>query len=487
MGPTSNETTTLRRQSCDRCHNQKVRCTRTDNRKTGACDRCLRKGVLCTYSSCLPKGRPSLGRTSEASPGPKSPSKAAAAAFWTPPESVAGTSKSQSVFPITFSDADRQHRDITPVSHVDADADADTDINMNAQGDASVFPGSTETFTDDWASWWPQDHIADNVLGSNPTWALNLDTELELHPPASLGFSEPFPRGQDRVKSGNAGYGDTGEEGIGRDINVAGNGSTRGGSSHRVLTADKSDVEPSIALSQLSTRLSQLLGSSRFFLAESLDTSRQSRNHDPALQVQLGIEAVFKSINTWLVHGSGNTNSCSSLDLGPTNAFDLPQHVFAASSHLLGILRHSGLYAGTTTTKSSSDASNHSSSVVHHLVLVCSTLLLNMYVAILIALQRSANALNSSPRPHASDPAEPNDDMDVASRGHLQLLSVAQLCSYFIKRQNQTLDLIISSSQGPQDNDCRQSASFDTVNALRAEVKQRMGRLQESLLYNPLT
>lgn len=49
------------RQSCDRCHSQKLRCTRasTDN-NTGACARCLTKHVKCIYSFSLPKGRPSV-------------------------------------------------------------------------------------------------------------------------------------------------------------------------------------------------------------------------------------------------------------------------------------------------------------------------------------------------------------------------------------------------------------------------------------------
>lgn len=517
MGPTSKENTqTPRRQSCDRCHNQKVRCTRTDNRKTGACDRCLRKDVLCTYSSCLPKGRPSLYRTSEVSTGSESPSKAVGAS-WTPPETVPGTPKSEVIQPIlptlsSLSRPDQQQRDITPFSHTDAEVDRDNDIDMDAHGDSGIFPGSTEALSDFWASWWPQDHIGDNMLDMNPTWALNLDPALDSQPPASLGFSELFPHYEEisTANSDRAGHGHTGEEGFRRGNDYAENSNKSSSSNRAALTTDKSDFELSIAhLSQLSTRLSQLLGSSRSFLAEALDPSHQSKNHDPVMQVQLGIEAVFKSVNAWLVHGTGNTNLPSNLDLGPTDAFDLPHHVFSASNHLLGILRHIRLSTGTSapspSTSSSissgsyaetspSDASHHSStSVVHHLVLVCVTLLLNMYVAILIALQRSADALNSSPRPRANgDSVEPNDHMDDTSRVRLQLVSVVELCSHFIKRQNQTVDLIMSNSQGPLQapssggNDSRQSASFDNMSALRTEVKQRLRQLQESLLYNPL-
>ncbi|KAK3988687.1 hypothetical protein QBC44DRAFT_370730 [Cladorrhinum sp. PSN332] len=47
------------RQSCDRCHGQKLRCQRSGDRDTGACQRCIRQGSQCVYSTSLPKGRPS--------------------------------------------------------------------------------------------------------------------------------------------------------------------------------------------------------------------------------------------------------------------------------------------------------------------------------------------------------------------------------------------------------------------------------------------
>ncbi|KAJ6085409.1 hypothetical protein N7499_005038 [Penicillium canescens] len=47
-----------RRQSCDRCHRQKLRCVRQGSSSTtGVCDRCLRQGAPCVYSFSLPKGR----------------------------------------------------------------------------------------------------------------------------------------------------------------------------------------------------------------------------------------------------------------------------------------------------------------------------------------------------------------------------------------------------------------------------------------------
>jgi hypothetical protein len=57
-GPVS----TPKRQSCDRCHEQKLRCPRPSIGNSGACERCIRSKAQCVYSSSLPKGRPSSYR-----------------------------------------------------------------------------------------------------------------------------------------------------------------------------------------------------------------------------------------------------------------------------------------------------------------------------------------------------------------------------------------------------------------------------------------
>ena len=58
---------TTQRQSCDRCHKQKLRCIRSKSSEGGVCDRCLSKRAQCVYSFSLPKGRPSLQRLAEES------------------------------------------------------------------------------------------------------------------------------------------------------------------------------------------------------------------------------------------------------------------------------------------------------------------------------------------------------------------------------------------------------------------------------------
>ncbi|KAL8899088.1 MAG: hypothetical protein Q9192_001745 [Flavoplaca navasiana] len=470
-------TATPKRQSCDRCHSQKLRCTRPDNGNTGLCDRCLRKGAECTYSSCLPKGRPSVYRSSEGLPAPKGP-----------PLRTSCRSSTTPASPASFPPPDLP------------------------QGDIAAFSpgGSMGTFVDFPASLWPDDPIVDSMLGVVTCSGSDLEPTTETQTLANLGSSWQSTR-----NGSGAGQGLAREDGLGPENNAAENISTSTSSrcGHATSTVEKNSFELSVAhLSRLNARLSQLLGLSRRFLTEAVDPSRQCKNQDPALQAQLGIEMVFKSTNAWLVHGSSNVDTISSPRLGQTDAFNLLHHVFSASNHMLEILHHvrvsassgvanssataspsplgsglsSGSQAETLTSRSPCDGGHHSYSVVRQLVLICVTLLLNMYETILIALQRSADALNSSRRQRARNSVEPNDHMDGASRTHLQLVSVVQLCSYFIKRQNQTLDIMMLSSQASSwEYDPLQSVSSDAMSNVKIEVEQRLRQLQESISISP--
>ena len=120
------------------------------------------------------------------------------------------------------------------------------------------------------------------------------------------------------------------------------------------------------------------------------------------------------------------------------------------------------------------------------------TLLQHIYIAIITALQRSADLLGTSLRRHAKQLIESiDDDVDGTLRARLQLLSMAQLCSFFIKRLDQTWDATMSSNQGPlyasisRGHDPWQSASSGSLGELKAEVEQRLRRLQESVYLKP--
>ncbi|KAJ1335019.1 C6 transcription factor GliZ [Microdochium nivale] len=90
MAPPSNGAPiTGRRQSCDRCHGQKLRCVRDAKSDIGACVRCLRQEAQCAYSVSLPKGRPSMYRWADNLGGLKSKTASTASKL---PESGSDTS-----------------------------------------------------------------------------------------------------------------------------------------------------------------------------------------------------------------------------------------------------------------------------------------------------------------------------------------------------------------------------------------------------------
>jgi hypothetical protein len=229
------------------------------------------------------------------------------------------------------------------------------------------------------------------------------------------------------------------------------------------------------------------------------------------LQVQAGIELVFKSINNWLVCETSNADITSSLALGPTRTFDLLHYAFSASDRLLQILSRSsgndgtsspyslltalpspaasspivGSYAEAETAKPSVERSQGACLIIHHLVLACITLLLNIYESILISLQRCADTLHHDSTGLGGNCLEPSDTINTSSRTHLQLVSVVQMCSYFIGRQNQTLNTILSDigvEQLPQHGDTtKQFTPSAHAWHLKNEVGRRLKTLQESL------
>lgn len=531
MEPTPDATAaTPRRQSCDRCHGQKLRCTRRDSHKSGACERCLRKGAVCVYSSSLPKGRPSLYRLGEVPPAPSSPSSSTAsssAATARRPGAVPNDTR-----PLPESPTATIQFPTTPVTPVqtgqqpgDTQIDPQTDLEM-AQGNAYDLSHSVDSLPNFWPSWWQDDSVRDSMLGIVPTPmpSFDLDPALEAQAALSPGLDGLLPGNHSGASAGHVrenescpGFSEKNDTG---DSNMIKSSHVDVGPA--ISTMNNHGFELSIVhLSQLSMRLSQLLSSSRSFLVEGPDPSRPFENENSAGQLQLGIEAVFKSVNHWLVQGltrhSPDAAPSSLPEEAPQSPFDLLQHMFAASNHLLEILRNVRVSTTETSAASSSqastaagdmpnaptttvsaaktttpgdppeDPSSQASSVVHQLVIVCVTLLLNMYVTILTALQRSANTLYSQQAHKANtvDPAqgllEPpcGPTMHDTERAHLQLVTVVQLCASFIRRQNQTLDLLLAGIQAPKLQDPR--GSLESVRELKAEVEQRLRWMQDSL------
>ncbi|CEJ81076.1 hypothetical protein VHEMI01226 [[Torrubiella] hemipterigena] len=492
----ASDSTTQRpkRQSCDRCHSQKVRCTRSGSRKTGNCDRCLRKGSKCIYSSCLPKGRPALYRASDAPATASSPN----------------TSTAKLPDPL-----DWQPGDGTSGSPGDADGEIDVDVDMDMQSDAfAIPPYPMGSMADLYRTWWPEYHFGDGLPPIMPPVMPPSDFHLHQslepsHPLSSLKLSDSLSGIVDNASTGrsssSATHVNSRQRSLDLEPDLCDSSSETSISSKSSGRVKKDNLDHNIAnLSRLSMHLSQLLCFSRTFLAEALHPPRSAKNQDSMLQIQQGIKLVFKSVNSWLVHGSSSTEPTPSLNLGSINSSELLQHLFSASNYLLEILRQvragidKAIHAASTMDLSKRPQSRSGSilqskpgglsstdddqrySIVRHLVLVCATLLLNMYIAILVSLQHSADILRSSIRKHQESLHEPAEHMDAASRAHMQLVSIVQLTSYHIKRQNQTLDATVSSCRAWSEGETSRE-QFDTMSELKMEVEQHLRQLEQIL------
>ncbi|KAF3766637.1 hypothetical protein M406DRAFT_327767 [Cryphonectria parasitica EP155] len=509
MGPPLNTTTTTpRRQSCDRCHGQKLRCIRPYNRKSGTCERCLRKGVVCVYSSSLPKGRPSLYRLSDVPSAPKSPSSSTA------PSSTTTSTRAGA----TLDDTSESPNATSPFPAMPA---SPIQPPRDQQFESTQLDPQIHGFANFWPSWWHDDQIGDSMLGIVPTAIPPFIIDPALETQAALSVGQDKARTPAGTGSGAGGGAHIDEDGRCLENEQAETRSVAKGihesRSGAASTVNDNGFELSVVhLSRLSTRLSQLLSPSRTFLAEFLHTTWACEDKDSAAQLQLGIEAVFKSVNDWLMQGPAPSGPTAApphhLDEEPQSPIDLLQHMLSASSHLLNIVqnvRESTVRASeaapspstSTTAKATATCGStydphhgsHAYLVAHQLVIVCVTLLLNMDVTILLALQRSADALKSQQQTASLTVAAPaiiNQGMHMgevqggrtmhkAERVHLQLVTVVQFCAHFIRRQNQTLDMLVASSQLSKLHDPR--GSLEAVRELKIEVEQQLKQIQNSL------
>ena len=421
-------------------------------------------------------------------------------------------------------------------AYVNADANHDMDVEISANMSADThsngakffsLPDSMNVFTDLHAPWpLAENLIGDNMLDINLDPIYNWDPTLEAQFHASSEVSGPCLSSSEGYFMGNKGGPGQGrpyENDLGLEADHAETSSMSSSCSGVTFAADNNGFELGIAhLSRLCMRLSQLSLLTKCDKAEASDPTRQSEDHDPACEDLPAIQTVFKSINSWLVDGSAKTNISLVPEplRGTTTSGDFMHQVFSASNHPLEILRylHVSIVASPPIPSTScrfllafnQPAPNYSSSshaqtrkrppsdasrtsqqsshtTIHHLVFACVTLLLNIYVDILVALQRSADALSSSRL--VRNLAEPRDHIDEISREHIKLVSVVQLCSYFIKPQNKTLDMILSSqgslrhAPSPQEHDPQQlyKHAIDEMSDLKTKVERRLQWLQESL------
>ncbi|CAO1600136.1 hypothetical protein XANCAGTX0491_003839 [Xanthoria calcicola] len=517
MPPTSNPAVAAKkRQSCDRCHGQKLRCIRVGTNESDACNRCLRQGATCVYSSSLPKGRPNMYRLADASIAPSNPPA-----------------------PAPISPEHHRHHQPSPFT---ATADVNANINANPKASAHEDPMTMDTSTSESTSTWPwlepfnwNDMDVDGSEQDSNHWTSNAHNTVDPHSDAGAAFLDAFPSLLGWANAGNS-------DGDGRPpspIRLHEHGHGLGSdlfetTSTSTIVTDKSGPDVGIArLSQLSTRLYPLHQSS-CNLADVAGSSGQTKDRGHAHQNQLIDDAAFKSVAGWLVHVSANLDSSSRNDprdsLEKTTAGDTLQNAFSASHHLLETLRGlqadsgpevsssalvdpnsaSGSTGGTRldpwgnfTPPLSRSGSNdedssygakrkgsssyarpscqYSNTVVRHLVMACHTLLLNIYVAVLIALQHDADRWSSG---------DSEADVDPAALADIRLVLSVQLCSYLIERQHQAVDSYLSPvSPPPHEGSGSQqpnspgstTAHREVMTDLRMEVQQRLERLRQSL------
>ena len=513
--------TSKKRQSCDRCHGQKLRCIRAGTKENDACNRCLRQGAQCIYSSSLPKGRPNMYRVRDTST--------------VPPNQPATT-------PVS---GEHRRQNAAAIHTAPAGAPARADANGNMKEDVTLAdPMDTSTSTSTWpwldALNWNDMQIDGSENGSSQ-WTSDSHNMFDSPIDASTAFIDTFPGLLDWASVGNHENPGSTRKGPSSPPRPYDHGQGHGSdlfdssssSSNSSMIIDKNGPDAGIArLSQLSTRLYPL-HRSICTLADAAESSGQSKDHNQVRQSPLIDDAAFKSVAAWLIHVSGDVNLLFRTDgrnpaLETTSTGDALHDAFSASHHLLEILRclkadvGNGTSSSTPTTStggayldfwasitpqaSTSDentsyfeqskdsssyarpSSQYSNTVVCHLVIACHTLLLNIYVAVLIALQHDADRWSSC---RLAGNTDVDGDMDAAALTDIRLVLAVQLCSYLIKRQHQAVDVYLSPQPSSQQHDLSKShwptppssttASREMMSELKMEVQQRLTRLRQTL------
>lgn len=377
MAPTSNAAAPPRRQSCNRCHGQKLRCTRANNSGTGACNRCLRQGAQCLYSSSLPKGRPSMYRLAEASPAnsnspPMHSMPITAVSLGTqqqlPTDSLPATSFNATNTNLnTNANTDRDGIDYTRIN-ANSNVNNSSSTNENTRIDVN---DDTIKFVPLDASAWPWQAPLNwcDMLIDGRDRDPNLHGIVDHQTDPGAVFSSDFP-------------------------NFAGSESSRNSDSDSIVRArpmspacrdneyihypgnDASDMDGNtninigsnvpefgiVQLSQLSTRLYPLYRSC-CILAEVAESSCQTRDRYNIRQNPLIDDTTFKSVAAWLINVPTNMSfvfpgNLRNPSIETTMAGDNLHDAFSASHHLLEIVRCLQVNAGSGPLYNTSTASN---------------------------------------------------------------------------------------------------------------------------------
>ncbi|KAF5572707.1 transcriptional regulator [Fusarium pseudoanthophilum] len=441
LAPPSPPTTSpSRRQSCDRCHSQKLRCTPVKTNRTGACSRCYRHGTQCVYSLSRPKGRPSLHHYKGETVLMPTTSRL---------ETVA-----QLLTPEEYDCASIQEPGMTYSLQLSATPHASGTIDpCQLASDPILAPGPyLEPMPEAWS-----DHALQRGICSWDT------THAQYHP---IGFSWMSNTHMDIQTGDENALQDSlipelqGDWHLG-PVNVSSQGRQLPLCRLKNATIALGRLIPRVQA--LSNKIQEVFKNRRISYKQG-DTGRCV----PPLLLNDG---VFKLVMAWLFNPSEDTDDEGSI----LNSLWATKNELRNEEVIVELLSCSSEFTKATVSlqkelgsriyKAVSD--NH---VAHHLVVACNVLLLDSFEAILGALQDVADA-------------ERHTAQGTITPGFadLRLAMVVQLCSYLFVRQCRVVDAYLEEKSGPKSNAGPPNGGSDdwrVIQTLKAGVDSRFAWFQ---------
>lgn len=460
------------RQSCDRCHAQKLRCVRESNNThpsggvadhRGSCQRCNRLRSKCVYSISAPKGRPSIYSVTPRIDSPQKPSKDG------PAISNAETLDDQSRVSASTMPADEatvvvSSNNITATSPFELPGQKENGMNYDA---------------DQWFQQFVDAGSADStVIDANMLdWAFDESNNMTEHQFHVFDTSSS----NDEISS-------------------------RSMSSSVVEPTSTKTNENGAALSESLEKLSRL--NMRLCTFNSLTSAFAldgCGHHDGPIVD----EAAVITMTSWMSHASnGTSNDTASAAATAGQASDsvgaVMCDIFSAARELWEILGslttcHSSATGSSspaeecqaspiTNMLASSNCSEHREltslvmvedesstrkvrDAVDQMVIACSILLMNIFTVVITAIQRDAEQWA---------PTTPMAD--------IRPILVTQVCSYVIDRHNRALDTYDQGRPQSQSLDSdsaiktlEMSARREELARLRGDVQIRFDRLRKFL------
>ncbi|KAI1312183.1 hypothetical protein F5Y03DRAFT_341652 [Xylaria venustula] len=450
----------LLRQSCDRCHSQKLRCPRVNN-KLAACERCLRKGVPCEYSSSRPKGRPSVYNSKSNSLRPQD----------------ARAARSGRLRP------DSVNNYVEPLEAINQTAEviSQPPVTQPELASNSLYGPSVEQELNLLTN--PHSHPRIGSTGwGDPTLSQPAQGMVELSPPSDnhtpclvdwVSLVQPLP-------SVPAPYQEFENSSHGRQNSIDNSSSSSDDSSETTITQ----------LSQLIMRFARLHRLSSDLVPKAHLSQAQPRS--------LVDETTFGCVSEWFMTDFPSINQHSTSPRSPPKeerTSNILCRVFSASHTFLEALNRLRLnesgypmalrtsvplpptMGADTSPCLTLDATPNDNSAVRHLVITCYTMLLNIYATVLSTLEHDVSA---------------SRQIDGAISPDIRLASVVQLCSYLIERQHKEMGNYLAEKTPSQTSwEELLNSNYDQTNAaveedmrnLHMEVEQRLARLKQMLQF----